>query len=129
NMLLSMGILMAQLERFDQSAEWFEKVLAKKPDFMPAIEHLSGVRTGQKRFEDAIALSKRVLEVNPMALDIVANMGEAMMNLGQFEETIVEMNKVLAIRPLPSVLQSLSNAYARTGRGDEALVTIDKALA
>lgn len=128
HMLLSMGILMGQLEKFDQAGHWLEKTLEKSPDFMPAIEHLAGVRTGQKRFEEAIALCKRVLAVNPNALDMTANMGEAMMNLGQFEETIAEMKKVLAIRPLPSVYQSLSNAYARTARPDEALENINKAL-
>jgi tetratricopeptide (TPR) repeat protein len=128
HMLLSMGVLMAQLEKFDQSAQWLEKALEKDPNFMPAIEHLAGVRTGQKRFEDAIALGKRILQVNPNALDVLANIGEAMMNLGQFEQTIVEMKRALAIRPLPSVLQSLSNAYARTARPNEALEHINQAL-
>jgi tetratricopeptide (TPR) repeat protein len=129
NILMSMGIMMAQLEKFHDSAQWFEKVLQIKPDFMPAIEHLAGVRTGQKRFEDAIVLCRRIMQANPNALDVAANMGEAMMNLGQFDETIVEMKRVLAIKKLPSILQSLSNAYARTARPDEALQHINEAVA
>jgi tetratricopeptide (TPR) repeat protein len=128
-MMLNMGGLLAQLEKFDRSAEWLEKCLARQPDLLPALANLAGVRTGQKRFEDSIALCRRILELAPHEIDVVGTMTEAMMNLGQFEEAIAESQKALAIQPRAALLQSLSNAYARTGRPELGLAEIEKAIA
>ncbi|HEY4330434.1 MAG TPA: tetratricopeptide repeat protein, partial [Phycisphaerae bacterium] len=127
--LLNMGSLMAQLEKFEESAMWLEKTLEKAPNMMIAIEHLAGVRTGQKRFQDSIDLCRRIIAINPNALDTYATMGEAMMNLGQFDECIAAMKTALQIRPWPSVLQSLSNAYVRMGNPEAGIETINQALA
>jgi tetratricopeptide (TPR) repeat protein len=127
--LLNMGAMYAQMEDWELAAKWIQKTLDISPDYTLALEHMASVTTSLKRFEEAIDMCKRVLKINPQAMDSYATMGEAMMNLGRFEETIEEMRRALTIKEWPTVYQSLSNAYVRTGRPDEGIKYVDKALA
>jgi len=63
--LLNMGAVYAQAEHFTEAAVWMEKALAKDPNFINAIEHLAGVKTSLKKFEEAIDMCRRIMALRP----------------------------------------------------------------
>ncbi len=129
NVLLNVGAVYAHLEKFQQASEWMEKCLAISPQYRVALEHMASIKTSLKQFDESIEMCQRVLAMDADAMDMYATMGEAMMNLGRFDETIVAMKAALERRPWPTVHQSLSNAYVRSGRPEEGLEELNKALA
>ena len=90
----NLGIALVNLERFEEAYECFEKVKKHKPDFwdVAKVKYSAPLQCkvgdylfGQQRWEDAVAVYKRVLALNPNFIFGNHNLADALRKLGHSE--------------------------------------------
>ncbi len=82
------------------------------------------------RYEEAIAMWKKALELQPGSEKVHNVIGQLLVGAGKFEEAIPHFEKTLEINPeYPAGHSNLGVALAGSGRLDEATVEFGKALA
>ena len=64
---LHRGMLLMELERYEEAIPYFERVIEIKPEANEAHELLIGLYENLGRFERGIELTKQVLETHPVA--------------------------------------------------------------
>ena len=80
----------------------YRRVLARSPDYAPALAGLAAVRAGQGQSEDAIALYQRALALMPLPEYAIA--------LGELQETIGRTTEAQRQYQLVRVFQQLNQA-------------------
>lgn len=74
------------------------------------------------RDDEAIALARRAVELDPLAPVISSNLGWVLLNARQFEEAVAQAQRALAAEPdFHDALTLLGRAGIRTGRFDDAI--------
>lgn len=69
---LHRGMILIELERFEEAIPYFEKVIELKPDVGEAYELLVGLYENFGNYERAMDLAKTALEINPQNPDMLA---------------------------------------------------------
>jgi serine/threonine-protein kinase len=73
-----------------------------------------------RRYDEAIAQSRKTIEMDPRFYFAHWVLGTTLQLKGQLSEAVAEYSKAVELNDDPSVLALLGQAYARTGRRDEA---------
>ena len=98
--LVAKGMALSQAEwKHLEGIEYFEEVLALAPNNMPALGWLGGVRVGQRRFDEAIALAQKQVSIDPLSVIAYRNLGDAFTRSGRLDEAIDSFNNGLRIQP------------------------------
>ena len=84
----------------------------------------------QERYEEAIAASRRALEIEPRLARAHYNIGTAYLSQRQYERAMASYERALEINPrLMEAVNNLGNAYKEQGLYDEAIGLYRRALA
>ena len=94
-----MGHAWAALEGAAAAAEQYERALRIEPRNQEALDHLALARFGQRRYEDALALYRTLLEINPDHALTHSNVGAALLRLGRPREALQSIERALALDP------------------------------
>jgi tetratricopeptide (TPR) repeat protein len=83
------------------------------------------------RYEEALALSRKAVELDPLSLDAIAMLAEALDFMDRFDEALAWYERVVEIDPGQSSSYTPIGMHHRyvSGRIDEAVVWMAKALA
>ena len=96
---LFMGHAWARMGDALAAAEQYERSLRIEPRNQEALDHLAGMRFGQRRYEDALALLRTLLEINPDNALTHSNVGAALLRLGRPQEALQSIERALALDP------------------------------
>jgi len=81
------------------------------------------------KYEEAITLYDKALEIDPKEVNVLTNKGVALDDLGRYEEAITWYDKALAVNPMDvDTLFNKGVAFTKLGRYGEAITLYDKAL-
>ncbi|HVZ08267.1 MAG TPA: sulfotransferase [Rhodopila sp.] len=124
------------LERFDDAAACYRRVLALEPRMHLAHFGLGMARLGQKNFAAAATELKKFVAIERNSVDGHANLGTALSEMDRHAEAIPHLEQALALRPGHAVIQfKCGIAYARKGdylaaaRHLQRAVALDPAMA
>ncbi len=128
----ALGLVDRWRSDFEGAEAAFQHALALNPNSVDA-NILYGDLLGWKlaRYEEALALSRKAVELDPLSIDAVAGLGQALQWLGRFDESLSWYERALEIDPGFAQGYALIAAHHWfvTGRLDEAVVWWAKHLA
>ena len=81
------------------AAEQYERALRIEPRNQEALDHLAPARFGQRPYEDALALYRTLLEINPDHALTHSNVGAALLHLARPQEALQSIERALALAP------------------------------
>ena len=96
---LFMGHSWAALGDASVAAEHYARALRIEPRNPEVLDHLAMARFGQRRYEDALALYRTLLEINPDNALTHSNAGAALLHLGRPQEALQSIERALAMDP------------------------------
>jgi tetratricopeptide (TPR) repeat protein len=106
-----------------------QKVIELEPRNSRALNHLGyTLLVSSERFEEALALIERAIEVEPDDPAIIDSLGWAQFKLGRYEEALVSLQRAYANFPDGEVAAHLGETLWMLGRRDEATDLWDAAL-
>ncbi len=77
----------------------FNRARTLDPQNTHAMDHLAMLRFGQQRYQEALVLYRKMLEVNPDDAQTHSNAGATLYHLGRPEEARRRFKRVLALKP------------------------------
>ncbi len=113
---------------WELATQGFQRASQLNPNYAPTY-HFGAVHwVALGRFEDAVASSRRALELEPLSLVFASGLGLCLLYLRQFEEAEEQYRKVLEMEPnfFPAHL-FLGRTYQRAGRWEEAIAELQAA--
>ena len=96
---LFMGRTWTELGDAAAAAEHYERALRIEPRNPEVLDHLAMARFGQRRYEDALALYRTLLEINPDNALTHSNVGAALFHLDRPREALPSIERALALDP------------------------------
>jgi tetratricopeptide (TPR) repeat protein len=116
---------------FEGAETMFQRALALNPNSVAGNhEYGSLLRGSLARYEEALALHRKVLELDPLSLDTTWEVGRDLEFLGRFDEALATYERLLEIDPGYSFGYSLIGSHHwDAGRLDEAVVWYSKGAA
>ena len=96
---LFMGRAQAELGDAAAAAEQYERALRIEPRNPEALDHLAMARFAQRRYADALALYRTLLEIDPDSALTHSNAGAALYHLGRPREALQSIERALALDP------------------------------
>ena len=94
-----MGRAALELGRSEEAAHHFERALQLDPRNAEALDYLALVRFRQQRYETALDLYRRLVEIRPDNAQAHANMGATLYYLGRLEEAARSFEHALSLVP------------------------------
>ena len=82
-----------------EAAEHFARAVRNDPRDREALDHLAMVRFGQQRYEEALALYRTMIEIDPDNALTHSNLGAALYHLGRLQEALASIERSLALDP------------------------------
>ncbi|MEO5902497.1 MAG: protein kinase [Gemmatimonadaceae bacterium] len=120
--------LMAQ-GRSGESFQWMDRARDLEPLSVPIEFQATTLLYRARRFDDAIAGYRRIIETEPQYYGAHVFIGFAFANGGRCEEGIVEMQRAIAaMGSIPGLETALGCCLAGAGRRDEATALLKRML-
>lgn len=130
DLLFLIGTAELQSGRFDISAGWFERVLARRPDHPESLCNLATAYRELRRLDEALALIDRALTAAPDRPDWLMNRGQILNRMRRHDEALAAFDRAAKLSPdNPMAHNNLGAQLRDMGRFDEALAAYDRALA
>jgi predicted O-linked N-acetylglucosamine transferase (SPINDLY family) len=107
----------------------YQQILGVAPDHADS-HHLLGVLAYQTgRYDQAVALIRKALTLNPWAPVYHSNLGAAHEALGQMEDALACFQRLISLQPhAPEAHNAVGNALWKLGRPQEAVAHLNQAL-
>lgn len=118
-----MGVALAELGRTDEAAEAFRAAIGLSGGHVPSLIYLGNLETGRRRFEEALALYRKVCELTPDDGRAHHNAANVLVELLRLDEAAVEARHAAELSPGNADIQ------ATLGRALQAVGDIDGAVA
>ena len=115
--------LAAQLETSapNEAVEWYERAIAKQPDYAPARIRLGRTLETLARDEEARAQFEQAAAIDPSNLFAPLGLGRIALRRGDHQGAVTHLERAYALDPnVHGTVSALARAYHRTGRRDEA---------
>jgi tetratricopeptide (TPR) repeat protein len=93
-----------------------------------AVTGLASLAVVRHRFNDALALAREALTIDPEDASARAALGDALLNLGRYDEAFRELDKAAEQSPGVATYARISYARELLGRPDGAIEVIREAL-
>jgi serine/threonine protein kinase/tetratricopeptide (TPR) repeat protein len=120
--------------RSDYDWDWsgaeseFQRAIALKPDHAVAHDSYSTSLREQGRLEEAIAESKKALELDPLSLGINRDLAYQYHDARQYDQAIEQVQKALELDPdFGQALSILGRAYIGKAMYKEAIAVLERA--
>lgn len=128
--LFARGLELYRAGALEPSQRHLETVLAREPSHFDAL-HLAGLVAARlQRYERAVALIRRALDVNPSVAPAHRHLGNALRDLGRLEEALTSYSRALELRRgFKEAHVNRAQVLLRLGRSAEALSDLDQSLA
>jgi tetratricopeptide (TPR) repeat protein len=129
-----LGMLLQMTGRSQESAGFYQQILALQPDNVIAINNLAWIMCeDQGKFQQALDLTERGLKISPNYIDLIDTRGVAYYRLGEFNKAIQDFTNCLKLYPgtAPSGTATrfhLARAFAALGEKNKAIEHLNLAL-
>ena len=121
DLLYARGMLAEQMGRLDVLERDMREIISREPDNAEALNALGYTLADRTdRYEEAYALIKRALELEPDNHYIVDSMGWVLHRLGRHREALVQLRRAMSLRPDPEIAAHLGEVLWVLGEKDEA---------
>jgi tetratricopeptide (TPR) repeat protein len=125
----NMGVFLQRLGRQQEALTWFDKSLARRPDFTAAYQAGLLLIHADKP-QQALAYLDRADQLRPDHAPTLQARATAIGGLDRFEEAVALLARAHALAPEdPEICNSMGVALQRLERLEEALTWFDRALA
>jgi tetratricopeptide (TPR) repeat protein len=129
----NLGIALHRQGKVDDAAKSFREALRLKSDFVEAHSQLGAIFSQMKRLDEAVFHYRRVIEIRPDDVDALNSLAGTLLNRISSQDDFTEAEKCYrqALRyraDLPVILMNLSVLLRDTGRHDEAMEYLRRAL-
>ena len=123
------GVQQLWQENWAAALVYFQKAIAKNPQYAEAHYNL-GVAYGiLGRYEEEIGAYKQAIRIKPDYNKAQYNLGVVYGSLGRYQEAIEAFKQAIRIKPDDSKAHNnLGTAYSRLGRHEEAIEAIKQAI-
>ena len=82
-----------------EAAEYFAQAVRNDPRDREALDHLAMTRFGQQRYEEALALYRTMIDMDPDNALTHSNVGATLYHLGRLQEALISVERALALDP------------------------------
>jgi TolB-like protein/Tfp pilus assembly protein PilF len=116
---------------FEAAEATFRRALELNPNYATAYYWYGMLLNNDLgRSEEALALHRKALELDPLSVNVIKTVGDDLFDLGQFDEALAWYEKALEVDPgHAKVYQAIGNYYSfALGQLDEAVVWYAKAI-
>jgi len=125
--LYELAIQASELEKYDESLEFWKKLLAVKPDFVKAIHGMGTCYFQLGRYEEAIDTFKKALKLEPDSKDPGVMYATSELFMGNPEAAISYLEGLLKKNPMyPLALLAITAAYFCSGKKAKGLEYVRK---
>jgi serine/threonine protein kinase len=119
---------LAQYGLFDsketQKAEkYFLKALSLNPELLSALGNLAMFYTETARIEEAVELTRKMLEINPNNAEVHYTLGYIYRYAGMLDESVLEMELAVALDPKNPGFRTILLTYITAGEYKKAVLT------
>ncbi|CCD93767.1 putative O-linked N-acetylglucosamine transferase, SPINDLY family; TPR domain protein [Bradyrhizobium sp. ORS 375] len=116
--------------RHQETQSLCRQILQDLPQHVGAL-HLLGVSERDcGRFDQAVLLLTRAVDIDPRAADAQSDLGVSLSRLGRHEDARARFERAIALKPnFPAALTHLGNALMSLFRFEEAIAAHDRAIA
>ena len=126
----NIGVALQAEARYDAAIVHYQRAIAARPDYAPALNNLASAYRAAGRVDEAIAVYRRAIALQPDFPDAEYNLANALLEKGATDEAVGRFEVALRSIPgSPDVHNNLGTALAAKGRVDDAIREFQKALA
>ncbi|MBF0488171.1 MAG: tetratricopeptide repeat protein [Nitrospirae bacterium] len=125
----NLGIVYAEMGRYDDAIECYENALRISPTDCDTIHNLGLALMNKGLPEEAAARFKRAIKLNPSYVKSYVAYGNLLLKQNRLDEAMQQYQQAIEMSPeLPGALNGVGVVMALTGNPDGALRMFDKAL-
>ena len=130
----TLAVLMQKLERNDEAAEFYKRVIEIRPDDVVSLNNLAWILCEhQDKHAEALDLAQRGLKLAPKYIDLIDTRGIAYYRMGKFTDAIRDFTDCINLYPqetasVTAVYFHLARAFAKANDADNALQNLNKAF-
>jgi predicted O-linked N-acetylglucosamine transferase (SPINDLY family) len=119
--LLHQGFAYQQAGKLQEAEQCYRQILATQPNHAEALHLLGILAHGDKKYDEAIRLISRAIQISPDNPNYYTNLGTAFKLRNKFDEAIMSYRKAVSIKPdFPEAWYNMGNALKAKKRMDEA---------
>ncbi len=125
-----LGVIAAQVNKFESAVEIIGKALAQHPEFAEAHNNLGLAQRGLKQSAEAAASFRKALALKPDYADAQNNLGVTLRELGAIDKAVVCFQNAIDLKAdYLDAQYNLANLYHSLGKLDQAIDGYRKTLA
>jgi len=127
----SLGQIRQAREDIEGAEAAYRRALELSPNYATAYSGYGDLlRNTMGRPEEALALHRKAIELDPLSADIIANVGRDLSILGRSDEALAWYKRAIKLDPALGIYDAIADHYWHvTGQLDEAVAWIAKAIA
>jgi len=132
--MTALAILLYTVDRSDESVPLYQRVLELQPENLIVINNLAWiVCEKQGKFQEALELAQRGLQISPNYIDLIDTRGVAYYRLGEFNKAREDFTTCIELYPngIPAAISSrfhLARAFDKLGQKYKAVEHLKQAL-
>ncbi|MGO8697136.1 MAG: tetratricopeptide repeat protein [Limisphaerales bacterium] len=125
-----MGIIYRSEHDLPNARACFTKALELQPDYLPALDDITGLEVESRHFDEAIARVKAAIERSPKASEPQTILGEVYLAQAQTNLAETAFSKAIELSPSdPHPYLALAGIYVRAHKEDQALERLNSLVA
>ena len=113
---------------YPRSEEALRRSLALDPRSGLAITGLAALAASRHRFEDARALAKRAIRLDPRSAENYGILGDSLVELGRYREAFARFDRMISLKPSLGSYSRVSYARELLGRPAAAIAAMKLAV-
>lgn len=117
----NMGLAYESIDRPREAIVHYNRAIAARPHFAYGYFNRGLLRQRLGRLQGAREDYEQALQIKPDLVDALINLGALLAAAGRYEEAIPHLEEAARLEPDAAVYVNLVDAYAQSGRKDEAV--------
>ncbi len=128
-LLFALGVAYEKYDMIDESIATFEELVARYPDFDPALNYLGYMLADRgERLEYARQLLERAVSISPDNAAYLDSYGWVFYRLGKYKKALDYLKKAVTLDNDPVIFDHLGDVYQAVGNTEKARLWWRKAL-
>jgi tetratricopeptide (TPR) repeat protein len=124
--LFELAVQAAELKRYEEAAEYWQKAIAVKSDFFPAFYGMGNIFFNQCRYEEALSWYRKALQLNSNIREAVVMCSTCELFVGSAEASINLLEDLLTKETIPTAMFPLAAAYFCLDRKENGFEIVKK---